>query len=153
MNSNTNSYHHHSSKTQEESSHILAKESNPFRNSFADPNYLQRLPRLKRQFSSKIDETKTLLFRLGSNPVYIDETFVYIGQENNKPVFCNVNDTNDKEYGKIKFDPDLMKLLSGNIIEEIKKVGWIVLDGKKWGFLLDLNSLDEVYKGHLPLFW
>jgi len=124
-----------------------------FKGSLMDPYYIKRVPICRKNFSSRIDETKTLLFRLGKNPIYTDVVFVYIGHENGKPTFSNAENIEDIETRRIEFGHDIEQLVSKDVIEEFKKVGWIVLDGGKWGFLLDLSSLEEIYKGHLPIFW
>lgn len=50
---------------------------------------------------------------------------------------------------KIKFSEELINVLASFPIE-FKKVGWIVRESHKWGFLLDLNSITEAYDGRLP---
>jgi len=121
---------------------------------FNDPSYLLRLFAYQKEDFTQINKTKTRFYKFGSNINVTKEIMVYIGHRDGTPYFCKLNDFNIIQPRNIKFYGGLQKLITGSFIEDMKRVGWIILEGDKWGFLLDLESLEEpATKGTLPGYW
>jgi hypothetical protein len=55
----------------------------------------------------KTDVTRTLLFRIGSNPIYASTPMIFVGCPNEIPKFCDPRDQSYIVERKIKMSPEL----------------------------------------------
>jgi len=52
--------------------------------------------------ATKVEETTTMFFKIGSNPVYSDSILVYVYQDGLETYWSPVDDPNDLIYRKLK---------------------------------------------------
>ena len=95
---------------------------------FVEPNYISRLQKYIKVIGGKarIDETKTLLFKQGRNPVYSDSIYIYLHHKNGSPIFYDIDNPDYLWTRSFTFKSNLIEMLQ-EIPEEFTKIGWIVI--------------------------
>jgi hypothetical protein len=105
--------------------------------------------------NSKLDESSTMFFKIGHNPVYSESILVYIYREEKQNItyWSPVDDPNDVVYRSLYLPENVATLLSGEVLNIINTVGRFVILGHKWGFLLDLEASNDLYEGKITENW
>lgn len=102
----------------------------------------------------KIDTTKTIFFRLGSNSIYTEELFILKSVHLNKIEWFCIEDPSYVVERRFKLSNELKILFFQNPnLEKCLKLGNFVISDFKWGFVLNLNQCDELYDGKLGPEW
>jgi len=100
-----------------------------------------------------LDTSKVLFLKLGSNPMFCENLHVYIGHKAGKPHFVDIKNPSYIVSRNLHFPSECGSLLKPKYYKDIKQVGWFVIEGHKFGFMLKLNSIRKVYDGILDETW
>ena len=124
---------------------------------FTDQSYFESIPKRKLGTKLRIDETKTMFFKIGRVPVYSEGIFVFTGFENGTLMWTDIEDPEYRMVKDIKLSNPKEEWLDLNKLDFDQKylmqAGWFVIINNKCGFLLNLESITEAYQGHLHKRW
>ena len=109
------------------------------------------IPFIKKNNNFKIDVANTLFFRLGANNIYSDEIFIfkYFHPEKSISQWISYEDPTYVVERKFKFSEEIQSLFHSQIWENVLLLGDFVIDGSKWGFVLNLKECEEIYSGKM----
>ena len=97
----------------------------------------------------KPDKMNTLFFKQGANNIYCEDLYILNSFNVNSKIstWFLCEDPNHIVERKFKFSNELENFfISENFIFS-SKIGNFIMDGSKWGFLLNLTSCEEIYEG------
>jgi len=122
---------------------------------YSNTNYIESLPKRRSGNRVRIDETKTMFFKLGKSMQYSESIYVYAGTKHDYN-WIDLEDEDCLASKEIKFSNKQEQINLRDLQDDQKyfmQAGWFVIIKDKFGFLLNMDSLTEAYQGHLHQRW